>query len=312
MNAKPPPTPVRIGYWGLLIQANGALVAVLGLGIFIIALETDHGSAILTGALLLGSGLYSFFLGKRLASPPARELLQRDTRAPVVFVRSFRDEHYEYSLKGYFQAIWTQMKMQSAGTLPMSSPWGPTLQWQLAALFKEVGPYVAIGKPGEKLTALGAARMYVADDEWKAVISDLFHKARLIVLQVGSTPGLNWELNEIRQHIEPKRVLFILPHREQDYQLFRAWMNPRLPQPLPDTLPATRFMTLDADWTPRVIPMNNMLYDTLENYLAQNGVQRTHISWWYRIVYNSSFFNGFVAIGLFLAAIWLASLLQWV
>lgn len=309
MNTPHPPTPLRIGRWGLLVQALGAVSALLGLGFLIISLETDHGTGIISGALMLAGGLYGFFLGKRLASPPARELLKSDTRSPVVFVRSFHDEANEYSVGGYFQAIWTQMKMQSAGSLPMSSPWGPTLQWQLAALFKEVGPYVAIGKPGEKLTALGAARMYVSDEEWKAVISDLFHKARLIVLQTGSTPGLNWELNEIRQHIDPTRVLFILPHRESDYQAFCHWMNPRLPVALPDTLPATRFMTLEQDWTPRVIPMHNMLYDTLEAYLAQNGIPRSQISWWYRIVYNSSFFNGLLAIALFLAAILLASLL---
>ena len=41
---------------------------------------------------------------------------------------------------------------------------------ELAALLQSVGPVIGIGQPGETLPDLGAARMYVSDDAWRATV----------------------------------------------------------------------------------------------------------------------------------------------
>ena len=38
------------------------------------------------------------------------------------------------------------------------------------------GPFVAIGRPGEEVSEIGAARMYVEDDDWEVVVSDLLNR----------------------------------------------------------------------------------------------------------------------------------------
>ena len=42
-----------------------------------------------------------------------------------------------------------------------------------------VGPVLAIGRPGEKLAHLGAARLYVSDDDWQNVAHRLMASAQL-------------------------------------------------------------------------------------------------------------------------------------
>jgi hypothetical protein len=48
-----------------------------------------------------------------------------------------------------------------------------TEEEQLAMVMNEIGPFIAIGRPGEQWPELGAARMYVGDDEWQATINNL-------------------------------------------------------------------------------------------------------------------------------------------
>ena len=58
-----------------------------------------------------------------------------------------------------------------------------------------VGPVIAIGKPGERLPQLGAARLYVDDDHWRDTIDDLMAESALVVVRAGDTPNLWWESN---------------------------------------------------------------------------------------------------------------------
>lgn len=86
--------------------------------------------------------------GRRLGAPMATEILKRDHRRPVLYLRAFRDDLFRStgtpSLVGYIF-------------------WDPTVEEKLALKMRGVGPFVAIGKPGEHLPQLGAARMYVPD-----------------------------------------------------------------------------------------------------------------------------------------------------
>ena len=66
----------------------------------------------------------------------------------------------------------------------------------MAEILAHVGPVVAIGKPGEPLPELGAARLYVADDQWQAKVIELMGKAALVVIRLGASPGLLWEIEQ--------------------------------------------------------------------------------------------------------------------
>lgn len=69
-----------------------------------------------------------------------------------------------------------------------------TEEEQLAEVMDQVGPFLAVGKPGESLPEVGAARIYVGDDEWQHRVSELMSQARLVVLRAGETANLWWEV----------------------------------------------------------------------------------------------------------------------
>jgi hypothetical protein len=124
----------------------------------------------------------------------AIELLRRDARSPVLYLRSFDDD----------------------GTLDLtksSFPWGSrkTIEMRIAKAFSEVGPVISIGRPGEPLPELGSNRFYVSDEEWQsAVLYFLEHAAAVIVL-VGNSAGVAWEIRKALTRVPLKNLLFVFP-----------------------------------------------------------------------------------------------------
>jgi TM2 domain-containing membrane protein YozV len=79
---------------------------------------------------------------------------------------------------------------------------------ELAMIMNRVGPLVAIGKPGEPLPELGAARFYVSDDQWQDKITDLMKQAELVVVRVGGTANLQWEIDRAVALLPLQRLVF--------------------------------------------------------------------------------------------------------
>ena len=68
---------------------------------------------------------------------------------------------------------------------------------------------IAIGKPGERLPQLGAARLYVGDDEWRTVVGKLINDAALVVIRAGDTANLWWEVQEALTRCPRERVIIV-------------------------------------------------------------------------------------------------------
>lgn len=83
----------------------------------------------------------------------------------------------------------------------------------LMRVVEKIGKPVAIGCPGDKTPPLGAYRIYVEDNEWQAKVTELVEGAKLVILRIGSTEGLTWEvlhcLNNIR---DLTRLVFVVPY----------------------------------------------------------------------------------------------------
>jgi hypothetical protein len=90
------------------------------------------------------------------------------------------------------------------------------LEAAIADEIARLGPFVAIGRPGEVLPQLGAARAYFSDDEWQAAVADWIARARLIVVIAGTTPWVRWELGEIARAGQVGRLLVLLPPGDAD------------------------------------------------------------------------------------------------
>jgi TM2 domain-containing membrane protein YozV len=131
----------------------------------------------------------------------AEQLLARDPRPPVVYLRSFEADS-ELVLRP--AEFWNKIVTVCFDYMVTFSP-----EQELAEILNRVGPVIAIGKPGEPLPELGAARLYVSDADWKAKVTDMLARARLVIIRTGSTPNLQWEIEQTMARVPRRRILFV-------------------------------------------------------------------------------------------------------
>jgi hypothetical protein len=130
--------------------------------------------------------------GKQHTALLGEEVVGRDIRPPIVYLRSFTDE----------VGIAREEEV-------------------LATIFGEVGPFVAIGRPGDPLPPLGASRFYVADSDWQGFVAGMLRKASLVIVLAGRTQGLAWEIAQCRQLLDHRRLVVLVPLAEANYNGFR-------------------------------------------------------------------------------------------
>ncbi len=140
------------------------------------------------------------YVGRRLSQPNASRLLQIDERSPILLLRSFADDAKQIRAKGL------AMRVLFLGMLGRKR-----LEAAIADELSRLGPFIAIGQPGERLPRLGAARAYFSDDEWQSAVIDWISRARLIVMIAGRTPWVQWELRQIVRAGQLGKLLLLLP-----------------------------------------------------------------------------------------------------
>jgi hypothetical protein len=182
-------------------------------------------------------------------------VLKEDGRPPVVYLRSFEDDVEESLIpRSGLSVLFGLVLPSDVRRLPLwqrvifelhplrllrslSGRVTPTTELQLAGYFREFGPFVAIGKPGEKLATVGADRMYVTNEVWQQTVIDLLNRSKYVVLQAAGTKGFLWEVRTVLDSVEPEKILFCLSNfreRQNDYEDFRlevewttGWKFPR-------------------------------------------------------------------------------------
>jgi hypothetical protein len=274
-----------------------------------------------------GVGLLSYFLyrtgqdwykqGKHRSAPSAESLMSKDPRPPVLYLRSFQDDpiaaqgKLQYSIPG------------PQGSQPLS--WvAETEEEQLAQVMNEIGPFVALGRPGEMLPEIGAARTYTSNDEWQSKVLNLMGQAKMIVLRAGDTPSFLWEFEAVTKHAKPESVIVLLPYGAPYYNAFRRKIERRLSS-LPFSLPnfvsetpkgnrLSRWLNgrnrsddgssisgvlyFEPNWRPQLLelkgfgaqipnPLAEALKITLEPVFKQLGVPWTKPKKWFRRRYRA-------------------------
>lgn len=197
--------------------------------------------------LVVGGTVLWLLLGRarRHEAEGADEVLARDPRPPVVYLRPFADDATTAQLFG-----------------------SATEEEQLAEALEDVGPLVAIGKPGEPLPELGAARVYVSDRQWKAKVRKYLHDAALVVLRLGDTEACWWELEQARKQVPPERLLLLVP-TGADAEALRLRAGALVRQPLraPRARPRRlgsleAFVSFAPDGTPEWLPVVGSFWRT--------------------------------------------------
>ena len=198
-----------LGWTGVAFVASAlVLYVILAFGMAI-ALQSHGGAsglfvafAVVASGYLLKSGLRR---ARQYILRSAVQVQARDERPPVLLLRSFDDDAIELSGPEH------HFRLQSLN-----------LEEVVADTLWVVGPVIAVGRPGEELSPLGAAREYVADGAWQDRVLQLFGQAALIVAVMGDSAGLEWEYRAIAGAGLHDRLLLILPPVDTGSML-RRW-----------------------------------------------------------------------------------------
>ncbi|MFO1461750.1 MAG: TM2 domain-containing protein [Verrucomicrobiota bacterium] len=158
-----------------------------------------------TGASFVG-GLFGLVLwrlwrrSRRHLAPSADDAQRSDPRPPILYLRSFADDETSVVDDGGFR-FWSA-SMSLIGV--------PNPEQEMAAILERAGPVVAIGRPGEELPQLGAARLYVSNDRWQAEVLALMTRAQLVVIRIGASPGVRWEIDQAFDRVPRDRIVLNL------------------------------------------------------------------------------------------------------
>lgn len=141
-----------------------------------------------------------------------RDLMETDTRAPVLFLRPFGDDQVALPRPKTF-SLFRAIRTGDAAT---------HLEHQVLEEMTELGPVVAIGDRSKGSVPYGAARDYVPDDQWQGRVGNLIDTSRAIVIVLNDTPGVWWEVSEVLARGCVDRTLFIFPFEDRD-RTERLW-----------------------------------------------------------------------------------------
>ena len=275
---------------GKIVIAVGIILMVVGMlgpTIGLYALDIDSEIDVLESEMLwvylclvmlfltgFYGGVWLIARGRRMRAVPAATLLADDARPAVLFLRSFDDD---------------DLIDPTPRMVPFGDIFERRYEESLCSALEHIGPMVTIGRPGNKLVQLGGARLFVPDHAWQDAVEHLRKRAAAVVLVVGRTEGLWWEIQSSMREIPPERLLFFFPYveetqrrrsvwqrffhvnpsriplsrkayarmeaeRQSRYKLFRKHVQPLVPTPLPEALGTSQFVDFTTDGKPRLLP----------------------------------------------------------
>ena len=152
------------------------------------------------------------------------------------------------------------------------------------------------------LPTLGAARMYLRDDEWQGRVADLMSKASLVAIRSGLTEGFWWEFRRCAKYLYPERLVVLIAYTGKEYQRFCEQMFRHTRIALPPEPAGGKWagslrglVWFESDWTPHfqrfdrkflrasaTAPLVSMFKRALRPVFGQLRVpwSKPGISWW--------------------------------
>lgn len=178
---------------GLLIFVTSGLVDKLDGGERLIAATV--------GFTLFNAGVFVRRWAKRKAAPTAAELLRADPRAPVLYLRAFKDDAAMsgVTFRELYQPFITGRELSE--------------EEQLATVVRDIGPLIAVADPGAPFQNVGAAKASYADDEWQESVQQLLAEAGLVLIRVSPTDFVYWEIEQAWRIAGSEKTIFLFGSR---------------------------------------------------------------------------------------------------
>lgn len=196
----------------------------------------DNIRIVLVGAAFLVVGTLLRRHARRLAALDAEEVIRRDPRPMVLYLRTFADDSLTIRTATYARRSFLDR---------LSPRRFERFEEILVKNFTTIGPVVALNPPGINLAPIGAAREMLAADQWKITITEWITTARIIVVGAAPeviSPGFEWELRTIDSQGLWWKTLLVLPP-VSDVTMNTRWE--RFAKVFTDTVMARRPLTLD-------------------------------------------------------------------
>ncbi len=153
---------------------------------------------------------------RRHMAASVAEVRAADTRAPVLFLRSFKDDELKLPPVARFN-VWTVFEAHKT-----DKGHDFTLEEAIAEVLQEYGPVIALSQPGQPLPPLGAARENISGDHWQEVIDRYLVEARWIVAIIATSAGLRWEFERIIEGGAVGKLLLVFPPVDEG-QITARW-----------------------------------------------------------------------------------------
>lgn len=145
-------------------------------------------------------GGYILIVAQRNVHWSITQLLEADGRAPLLFLRAFKDDQVQLQ----------NVKLRLLGRLGRWLDAIGNLDGLLLQEGTPYGPVVAIGNPGDRFPPYGAARGYFDDKTWRTAVADLAGNALAIVICLDRTEGIWWEVGHIARLGYLSKTLFLI------------------------------------------------------------------------------------------------------
>jgi len=179
-------------------------------------------------------------------APSADEILAKDYRPPVIYLRSFREDGTRSA-----KLTWVFTPFPTYITQP-------TYEEQISGYFRKIGPFITLSGSGYGPPEVGAARLMTKEENWRQTFEDLIHRCSLIVFRAGDSESLLWELNQLVARIDSRKVIIYLQIGEEDdpgvqqarYNKFRRVTASVFPRPLPEQRKKNLYLTFGQNWEP--------------------------------------------------------------
>jgi hypothetical protein len=159
---RPARKPMRSRAASLAIKIISPILAIY---LFVELIEiTDDWRMWFVGPVVIGVGVLMLYgVANSLSSRDAWETMKHDSRPPIVYLRPFR--HDSHQLASAPEGV------REGGVTPDVSHASSSKENDISKALIRLGPFIAVGRPGEWLAPVGgASRLYLSDDNWKQVV----------------------------------------------------------------------------------------------------------------------------------------------
>jgi hypothetical protein len=177
---------------------------------------SDGWEGVGAGALVLALGTVTagwlLVRGRRLVAQHAADALSKDARPPVLLLRSFTDDAME--LEQTHSTMFGQTVL--------------TFEEVLADVCSWYGPVIAIGRPGETLPPLGAARLWVDHGSWQHKVTTLLRDCGAVVMIMGAIKGkdgLAWEVETVCNLGLLHKLVLVVPPLKEEATVEARWRS---------------------------------------------------------------------------------------